>query len=74
MPDDLDECHHGLPPEACSLCLHPPRRPESDQIEYTFSAKFDGQCPICDLPIYIGQTVSRLMPSTRVVHFEGCAP
>jgi len=67
----MTECRHGLEEEWCSLCKRPtPPSPENAQVEATFAAKFDGDCPGCDLPIYVGQTIHKLS-SGRYVH-QGC--
>ena len=39
-------------------------------IEATFYARYDGQCPGCNLPIHVGSVVHRLSDE-RYVH-QGC--
>lgn len=69
----MDECIHGLGPvAACVLCNGRAQREAAEQAEapHTFPAKFEGQCPGCDLPIYVGQIVAWL-PERKATH-EGC--
>lgn len=57
---ETEECIHLIfPASACTIC-HPrevPTLPES--YEGTMIAKFDGQCPDCNLPIYAEHSVIR---------------
>jgi hypothetical protein len=49
------ECIHGME-YGCSICSGKDvRRRESEGIEYSYRAKYEGQCPGCDLPIVVGQ-------------------
>lgn len=79
MPDDEDECPHGLgSPEFCSVCKHGPAKDsrvqgEPERIVARFIAGFEGHCRECDLPIAPGQSIAKLMPSERYVHAD-CAP
>lgn len=66
----MSECIHGLDDAWCSICKHGPTMPESVTIEATFSARFNGDCTSCDLPIYVGQTIHKLS-NGRYVH-RGC--
>lgn len=65
-----DECIHGLGPiAACVVCNG---RALSEAAEragqpHTFPAKFEGQCPECNLPIAIGQIVAWL-PDHKATH------
>lgn len=68
----IDECPHGMEdPSWCSTCKHGPERNEPDKIDYAFTAKYEGHCTSCDLPIYIGQRAAK-MTKGRVIH-EDCA-
>lgn len=67
----MDECRHGLPKASCYSCKHPLRAPVRPTVEYTFTAKFDGRCGECNLPMRVGEVVAR-MSDERYVH-EGCA-
>lgn len=58
---DSDECIHGLGPvSACVLCNgRALREAAARRNEWRiFPAKFEGQCPECDLPIAVGQQVA----------------
>lgn len=76
------DCQHGMPtPASCLSCMEGPvvdprdTKPQADRIASTFEARFEGQCPTCDLPVYPGQIVHRLEPSGAYVHaFSGCEP
>jgi hypothetical protein len=79
MPDDEDECPHGLgSPAFCSVCKHGPSKDarvqgEPEKVMSRFTAGFEGHCRECNLPIMPGQTIAKLMPSERYVHGH-CAP
>lgn len=67
-----EECIHGLGPvEACVICNGRAKREAAERAEQprTFPAKFESQCPECDLPIYVGQMVAWL-PERRATHAE----
>ncbi len=66
MSDD-DECKHGLDPAWCAACKEGPKRNEPERVDYTFRAKYEGQCPECDLPITLGQAVAKTTRG-RVLH------
>jgi hypothetical protein len=54
MSEDT-ECVHGME-YGCSICSGKDvRRPESEGIQFSYRAKYGGQCPACDLPIVVGQ-------------------
>lgn len=54
----MDDCPHGSDPLTCRVCRPaPPTAPVT--LEYEFKAKFDGQCPGCNLPIVTGQGVGK---------------
>lgn len=64
-----DLCSHGDIEAACLDCLHerpagPATKPEPVEVVARFSARFDGQCRGCDLPIHVGQTIARLSNDT----------
>ncbi len=67
-----DDCIHGLPPQSCTICLHPYRGPEPVTVEHIFPAGFDGHCPGCNLPISVGQMLCKL--STGFYVHQWCAP
>lgn len=56
-------------PDTCPVCLGPAPKP-TVTVERYFDARFDGQCPECDLPIHVGQNVA-LLSTGRYVH-AGC--
>lgn len=69
-----EECPHGMPdPAWCSTCKHGVGpRPRVTVVERPrFRARYDGQCPDCDLPIGVGQWIVQL--STGAFVHEGCA-
>ena len=72
MSDVDTECPHGLDTRWCGVCKHGPSKAEPVTIEATFRARYAGECPACDLPVDIGQTVHRLS-NGRYVH-DGCQP
>jgi hypothetical protein len=52
----MEECLHGMEdPAWCSICKHGPEKAQPEKIDYAFDARYDGECPECDLPITIGQ-------------------
>lgn len=72
----MDECIHDMDPDHCSICKHPSLRRKST-VEYgpVFTARFDGQCRGCNLPIHVGQAVvAGAPPNGLTVHYvhEGC--
>lgn len=67
----MAECVHEMDERWCATCKRGPLRPEPPPtIEATFTARFDGECPSCGLPIARGQVVHRLS-NDRYVH-QGC--
>ena len=66
----MAECIHGLDEEWCATCKHGPERPARAEVEATFAARFDGECPSCGFPICTGQVIHRLT-NERYVH-QGC--
>jgi histone acetyltransferase (RNA polymerase elongator complex component) len=71
MTED-EECKHGLMPNTCASCKHGPEINEPERIDFSFNAKFDSQCPECDLPITEGQRISKTTKD-RYLH-TGCQP
>ncbi len=68
-----EECIHGLTAATCALCKHGPSKPSGPpQIEVTFKAKFEGECPDCRTPIHVGDIVHRY--SNERYYHEGCSP
>lgn len=68
-----EECIHGLgPTEACVICNGREKREAAERAERPriFAAKYEGQCPACDLPISVGQSIAWL-PDHQPTH-EGC--
>jgi hypothetical protein len=56
MSEDI-ECVHGME-YGCSICSGKDRaskRAEAEEVEFGYRAKYEGQCPECDLPIVVGQ-------------------
>lgn len=48
-----------------------PPKPEPVTVEYRFVAKYEGQCTVCNLPIYVGQHAAHLS-NGRNVHTDCC--
>lgn len=69
---DMSECIHGLDTEWCATCKHGPEKQPRDEIEYSFTAKYDGHCSSCNLPVYVGQRAAKTVKG-RLIH-EGCKP
>ncbi|MGH9088023.1 MAG: hypothetical protein ACRDYZ_07910 [Acidimicrobiales bacterium] len=68
----MAECPHGLDDRWCATCLHgPERRPEPAHVVARFPARYDGQCPVCDLPIGFGEPIAK-MSDERYVHSPEC--
>lgn len=53
-------------PDTCPVCRGPVPKP-TVTVERYFTARFDGQCPECDLPIHAGTDVA-LLSTGRYVH------
>jgi hypothetical protein len=54
MNEDV-ECIHGME-YGCSICgSKEVRRAEPEGVRFSYRAKYEGQCPECDLPIVRGQ-------------------
>lgn len=75
----MDECPHGMEdPAWCSICKHGPTRNLVATVERYFTAKLDGQCPACDLPIMRGQRIAKLTDGNYIhgacVEKEGVKP
>jgi len=69
------ECIHGLGPvEACVECNGRAARERADQADAwrTFPARYESQCPACDLPIGVGDLIA-WKPDAKPIH-EGCRP
>ena len=69
------ECIHGMDPAWCSLCKAPIVGESKADIlidNGPYQARYDGQCPSCDLPIHEGQLIYR-WTDERYRH-EGCTP
>lgn len=69
----LTYCPHGMPtPASCTLCMEdgpvaPPSKNEPVTTLRVLTAKYEGQCDACDLPIIIGQTI-RLLSNDQYIH------
>jgi len=66
----FDDCEHGSLPTTCPVCLGPAPKPPAPERLFSFSARYDGQCPECNLPITPGQMASRW--SDEFVRHMGC--
>lgn len=71
----VDEfCKHDLLAITCSTCLHGPDTKRSRRFVAAgpeFIARWDGQCPACNLPIQVGRRV--VMTTLGVyVHAPDC--
>lgn len=66
-----DECIHGISGGTCAICKHGPRRRPKRDVMATFTARFDGQCPGCNLPIHAGIDVIHKMSDDTYLH-QGC--
>lgn len=67
------ECIHGIE-IGCSIC-NPRPKPPPEPDSRPFVAKYDSQCPECDLPIYAGRQRIILRPRSwgnQAIH-AGCA-
>lgn len=67
-----NECIHGLEPDWCATCKRGPERVEPERIWSSFDARYDGQCPECNLPISVGQFCVKTTRE-RVLH-RSCMP
>jgi hypothetical protein len=57
----------------CSICNGKDvRRPEPEAVAFSYRAKYDDQCPECDLPIVVGQQSVKTTKG-RNIHAE-CLP
>lgn len=65
----MAECRHGLDTLWCLFCKYPVLPPRAT-IEATFSAKFEGDCRGCNLPISKGQIIHRLSDDSYM--HQGC--
>lgn len=69
-------CPHGMPkPSTCLTCMEdgpvaPPTAKVRPTPVATFTARFDGQCPGCNLPITPGQVI-HCLSDMAYVH-QGC--
>lgn len=71
----MAECKHGLEDYSCATCKHGPEvKTSSWKNGAVFPARYDGQCPECDLPTHVGQKMVRQEgdDAVRYVH-EWCA-
>ena len=55
----MDECIHRLDPATCTICNGRYRRERHQVVEWSrpFTARYDGQCDACDLPIHAGEYI-----------------
>ena len=65
-----EDCIHGLPQMSCSSCRHPYKPPEKPAVEYVMTARFDGRCNECNLPISAGTKIAKM--SDESYRHEGC--
>lgn len=73
-----DECPHSpaLTPDTCSLCKQADQPDRSRHLTNTFPARYDGQCPGCNLPISVGQIIVMAWTGEdgdRKAYHKGCA-
>lgn len=74
----MADCTHGMPtPASCVDCmdegnLPPPPRPAPETAVMAVTARWDGQCRACDLPIVPGQPIV-MTTRDRWLH-ERCLP
>jgi hypothetical protein len=71
---EADECIHGLGlVSACTICNGRERRERESHTEgwREFPAKYEGQCPACNLPIRVGSMIA-WRPDDRPRHAD-CA-
>lgn len=75
MSEEEDpDCIHGLLKTTCAICKRGPRKPSMTvAIMATFTARYDGQCPGCNLPIHSGIDVIHKLSNETYVH-DGCEP
>lgn len=70
-----EECVHGGDPRSCPPCQRAAGRldplGDSEFEAFFFTARYEGQCGACDLPICVGQRVVKL--TGGYVHAM-CAP
>lgn len=60
----MAECPHGLDEAWCSSCKHPYRPPEPLTVQFTFNARYDGHCAVCNLPIVYNERICRMSDDT----------
>ena len=68
------ECPHGIPdPSWCSICRHGPTpTTEAPTRQWSGVARLAGHCDGCNLPINIGQPITRW--SDGAYRHERCEP
>lgn len=69
-----DECIHGIfPSSSCTICTKKPARTSDNPHprHSTMQAKFDGQCPGCNLPIR--EDVDTIAKFRGAWHHRKCA-
>ena len=70
-PVDDTECIHGME-FGCSICSgKDSKRLEPEEIDFSYRAKYDGQCPGCNLPIAPGQQCVKTTKG-RNLHTTAC--
>lgn len=63
-------CIHGLGPvSACTICNGRDKREAAIEPARIFTAKYEGHCDACNLPIYVGQMIA-WRPETKPIHEE----
>jgi hypothetical protein len=69
------ECPHGSVPASCPPCRRDAQPEPTVIVTRRFTARFDGTCPGCDLPISVGQDArSVITDGHRVTYHDGCEP
>lgn len=70
-----EECIHGLDKRWCAICLHglsEQYRHAQLAVVARFKAMYDGDCPGCDLPILVGQSIVKM--SNDLYYHDYCEP
>lgn len=69
---DDGECEHGGDPMTCPPCVRVRLKMtpaiDPNKTSYLFAARYDGQCPVCNLPIAVGEWCA-MKQSGKTVHY-----
>lgn len=71
-----DICPHDDDPATCPPCRRQrgadrPLGHTAPTVEFAFTARYEGACGACGLPVYVGQSCAHLSDGTNV--HRGCA-